>query len=279
MLFTKKQLAAIAPLTIPYSDKTRLRVSHAMTYWKEFCRSSSSEKQFLASVDRNNDDGYSLRTGTLATEDHKELFHFSQAFFNRLAESGRMQNMVDGRTRNFLYAAGALIENMAPMVMRFANDVQWALDAQSFSHEVSVSKPHWTLRFLHYLPTSASRDIIAHPHPDRGGFSLHLNESSPGLEYLDELGEWHAMPMSHEATVLFPGMGLQYRTANRMRALCHRVVGTPGTTGERYSMVAFIPLMQTPYCDAAKVPRLQDLPHGFNYTISLKDLEKMFSPR
>lgn len=118
---------------------------------------------------------------------------------------------------------------------------------------------------------------IASSHVDKSAFTLHLYESHPGLERLSYDGGWESMPVSEGETAIIPGMRLQYRSENRIKATCHRVVATETTAAVgRFSAVCFIHPKNTPEYDKASAGRLQEFGPGFNYTLPWNEFSRLF---
>ncbi len=161
--------------------------------------------------------------------------------------------------------------------MDFARSVEEIFALKGFAQEVSESKDAWTFRYLHYFGDRAVGDETALPHVDKGGFTLHLFESCPGLQYLNFDKTWQEMPVSDRETVIIPGLQLQFKSKNELKALCHRVVATEYSAEKgRYSMVCFIPLKQTLVYNKAGSGRTQEFAPGFNYEMSYEDISKIF---
>ncbi len=135
----------------------------------------------------------------------------------------------------------------------------------------------WFVRFLHYFGGRKEGDEIATPHVDKSGFTLHLYESDPGLQYLDFAKQWRDMPVSLGETAIIPGMRLQYRSQNRLKAIYHRVIATEKVAQQgRFSVVCFIHLKNTPEYNKQKAGRLQEFPPGFNYDMPFSEFSKLF---
>jgi len=257
---------------VTYPDALRTSVHSAMDSWKNFCALPSEEKLALSKNDRLRDFGYMLRKDSGPRADHKELFHVSKKDIEELKI--RTAKIKDNRASAFIFAIDHLIDASVPLVREFARAISAQYSLPDFETRVIQSKDRWTYRYLHYF----GGDILAHAHTDRGDFTLHLNESHPGGECLNYEGTWTPWPVSNEETVIFPGMGLQYLSESRLKALCHRVQPLPETknTG-RYSMVAFIDI-DLPFRYNDKAKRLQDFKPGFNYTIPHEEFKRLFVP-
>ncbi len=146
-----------------------------------------------------------------------------------------------------------------------------------FADDVAYSTPSLLLRFLHYFGDQTPGKEIASPHVDKGGFTLHLYESDKGVEQLTFDGQWVPVPVSHEQTVIFPALGLQYRLKNEVKAMCHKVVATPESAQHgRYSAVCFVDFRNNVPWDKEKYGRQQDMPLGFNYTMPWDEFKTHF---
>lgn len=260
-------------VTLEYPQLLRNRVRDAMESWKNFCKISPEDKQRLSGGDRLRDFGYMRRNDQSAHADQKELFHVSR---NRVDELGaKASGFLDNRASEFIHMIDLLLQESVPLIQTFAQEVEDRYQLSGFEKEVMNAQDNWTYRYLHYFGGGA----LAHAHVDRGGFTLHLDESDGGGEYYDFDRQWHPWPVSEKQTIIFPSMGLQYRSGGKLKALWHRVQPTLRTTLDgRYSMVAFIDFKQSHrYNDAVK--RLQDFDPGFNYHMPLQEFNVLFVPR
>jgi len=85
------------------------------------------------------------------------------------------------------------------------------------------------------------------------------------------------MPVSGGETAIIPGMRLQYRSGNKLKAIYHRVVATEKTAKEgRFSVVCFVHLKNTPEYNKQKAGRLQEFMPGFNYDMPFEEFKKLF---
>lgn len=260
-----------------YPKHLRGVVQHAMEAWQSFCGLSFEEKEKISGGDRLRDFGYMLRQDEGPRADRKELAHVKLSNFNELLT--RASELRDMRPTGFIRATELLLDAITPFIGEFAEAIEGRYEMRGFAKEVRDSRANWTFRYLHYFPTDSVGNEIAHPHVDRGGFTLHLDESHTGAEYLGLTDKkWHPLPVSLNETMIFPSMGLQYRSDSRLKALCHRVRATPhAAKGGRFSMVAFIDFkMGHRYNDA--VQRTQDFPPGFNYKMPDGEFKSLFIP-
>jgi isopenicillin N synthase-like dioxygenase len=169
---------------------------------------------------------------------------------------------------DFLNTLEALQEACAPLVMDFALAVEERYGVHGLSCDVADTKQEWVFRFLHYRGGTAT---LAHPHIDRGGFTLHLAESRQGAQYLDLNKRWQSLVVDGGRTAIFPSLGLQYCSEGTLKALCHQVQGDV----ERYAAVAFIDFMKV-FAYNQDNGRLQDFEPGFNYDMPFGEFQKLF---
>lgn len=268
------ELATRGFVTVAYPPLLRTRVQSAMASWKNFCALSIEEKRKLSGGSRLRDFGYMKREDAGPKADDKELFHVVRRRLPELHSAA--DAMADRRAGAFIDAIDILLEASVPLIQAFAQSVEREYSLRGFEAEVMRSQDNWTFRYLHYF--SGERPALANAHADRGGFTFHTWEDHDGGEYLDFDKNWRPWPVSETQTIIFPSMGLQYRSQGQLKALWHRVVPNHTTVAQgRYSMVIFIDFaMNHRYNDAAR--RLQDFEPGFNYRLTHEDFAKLFVP-
>lgn len=248
-------------------------VHRAIRSWKTFCDLPSEEKCRMSGGDRVRDFGYMRRRDNGPRADDKELFHVSESVLSDLNKKAR--GLRGGEGLYFIDAVDDLIEKSASLVSEFARRIEEQYGLLGLQKEVLSGKDHWTFRYLRYLP---SGEVLANPHADRGGFTLHLYENFSGGEYLDFDGHWREWPIGNGRTIIFPSMALQHRSRGALKALWHRVSSSAQSTRSRYAMVAFIDFEKSKRFDDAKY-RIQDFDPGFNYNLSHRELERYFIDR
>lgn len=252
---------------VAYPQALRSAVTGAMQSWQNFCELPMAEKEKFAAHDSKHDFGY--MPGAV---DSKELFHVSKAEVPWLLKAATSAG--DERGAGFIAAIDELITQVTPLVGDFASSVEKEYNLEGFADEVTRFVDNWVFRYLHYYGGST---MLAKAHPDRGGFTLHLDESAPGGEYLRQDKEWKSWPVSHDETIIFPGVVLQHRSQGALKALWHRVQPTDVTSEKgRFAMVAFIDFDHPYRIDAAKYPHLSDLAEGFNLDMPFEEYEEMF---
>ncbi len=263
-------------VTVQYPVALRRAVHAAMSSWIQFCDLPDHEKRKLSGGDRIEDYGYVRRQDSGSKADNKEYFHL---FKGRAAEfHDKSASIADRRALEFLQAGDSLIKEIHPIVMRFARDMEKFYRMDGFAREVECSSDVWTFRYLHYF----GGETLANSHADRLGFTLHLDETDTGGQYLCiRTRKWMPWPVNHQQTIIFPSLGLQHRSRNRVKALWHKVEPTPLSIKDgRFAMVAFIDFPQDREWDKYKHQRVQDLPEGFNYDLTFEELDReYFAPQ
>lgn len=269
-----RELHEIGLIQVDYPDDLRITVENAITSWKDFCCLSRQEKNAFTFLEDSHGDGagYELKEEAGSKKDLKENFHITLFQYTRLA------NIANSRTFPFLNNAKDLLDQMEPLILEFANQVEKEFGLGGFMQEVQACKPYWILRYLHYFGDQKEGAELAAPHADKGGFTLHLYESDEGLEhYCINEGKWKAMPVDHKQTVIIPAMQLQLRSRCHLKALYHRVIATKKTARlGRFSMVCFIPFQSTPMYNKTGRGRMQTHDVGFNYKLSHSEFETYF---
>lgn len=258
---------------IKYPAHLRACVHAAMAAWQGFCALPLDQKLLLSNQDRHSDFGYMVRDGKGQQEDRKEMFHLSRRNIGEVLE--RASRISDPRALTHIEAIDSLIAAIRETISDFSHSVEAEYAIPGLAQDVLNNSDGWTFRFLHYL----GGEMLAHPHADKGGITLHLDESDPGGEYLDFTGQWRPWPISHDQTIIFPSVKLQHRSQGRLKALCHRVTTTPKTRQHgRFALVAFANFAWTHRFNNDKYPHSQQLAPGYNYNISSADFEDYLIP-
>jgi isopenicillin N synthase-like dioxygenase len=269
----------------PYPPHVQRILGKVMASWQAFCRMPLDYKSMLTYQDEDSGDtGYEFKSKTGSTTDYKENFHVSLGGKERLIQLAETVHTTCSRAapRDLLRNAQELLTYLDWTVQEIAFSLETTYDLPGLMDEVMAGQDEWVLRLLHYFGGQPIGSVSAAPHADKSGFTLHLFESAPGLEYLgrENPDDWRPMPVTTKETVVIPGLQMQLRSRNRLYATCHRVVVTseakdPMMNG-RYSAVCFIPLPRTPAFNKRSVGRTQDLVPGFNYAISHEEFAELF---
>lgn len=272
-----RELETEGRIYVPYNRELREAVEDAMQDWIAFCALPESQKlNFPYAADTNvSGNGYEFKKD-IATADLKEDFHLRVSAHDWLAQSARMVD--ESITPAFVEKALKLNALMGPIVQEFAESVEKEYAVEGFAHDVMSKQDSWLIRFLHYFGDRAPGEEIASPHVDKGGFTLHLYESAPGVERLTYDKKWVEMPLSHDETVIISGMRLQNRSKGKLRATCHRVVATEETARiGRYSAVCFLGFDRGRFYDKATHGRLQRFAPGAFYDMPFEEFDALFT--
>ena len=264
-------------VNIPYPPDLRRGIENAVAMWQKFCTLPEEIKmKFPYQADTVTGAGYELKKVPGATLDLKENFQFDLEAKDWCLEEAR--KIGNPTISAFVNELTSLVEVMKPTVLSFAQEVEREYVVKDFGKEITENPKNWVIRFLHYFGGAKPGEEIAKAHSDKSGFTLHLYESDPGLQYLDREYHWQDMPVSTGETAIIPGMRMQYRSEGRLKATCHRVVATPETAQRgRFSAVAFIhPGSGTPQYNKEGAGRLQEFKPGFNYEMPFEEFAKLF---
>jgi isopenicillin N synthase-like dioxygenase len=265
-----------------YEPQVQRAVAETIEKWKAFCQLPYEVRSQVGySCDINvSGVGYECKLQLGKALDVKEDFHV------RLSERAWLDtNMLPaGKVgQDFLDSCYDLNALVAPHVLDYAHMATEAYGLSGFVHDTEVYLDRMLFRFLHYFGSKAyggrkHGDIMAAPHVDKGCFTLHLHESAPGLERLTyDTKEWTPMDVGLGETIILPGMRMQLRTENELRAVCHRVVATAETAEVgRISAVCFVDCAGTPYFNKSEKGNTQGFSPGFNYEMPLEEFSKLF---
>jgi len=256
-------------VSVEYPPLLRSCVDEAMESWKDFCSLPEEQKMKFSNNDRLNDFGYMFRDDKGPRADKKELFHVAQCRIPALHTCA--QDVTDERAPMFINTIDKLIIESTDLISTFSKAVEKHYGLNGFEKEVMNAQNNWTFRYLHYF----GNNMLAHPHTDRGGLTLHLSETRGGGEYYNLNKEWKSWPVSKESTIIFPSMGLQYRSDNKLKALWHQVLPETQQQEERFAMVCFIDFEQDHHYDH-RARRLQDFDPGFNYDMPFDKFKELF---
>jgi len=273
--FDIKELETEGRVYVPYPPELRIGVEEAVGAWKEFCALPEEMKvRFSYDPDaKTSGNGYELKKGS--SFDLKENVHLRVNAQEMLLERARAVD--DVVAPRFVEKALALNGLMGPLLRAFAEGVEREYGIPGFADDVMAKQPDWLIRFLHYFGDREPGEEIATPHTDKGGFTLHLYESAPGVERLTYDKKWVEMPLPGGKTVIIPGMGLQNRSRCRLKATCHRVVATEETaqTG-RFSAVCFLNFRNARYFDKSRFGAQQEWAPGAFYDMPFEEFDTFF---
>lgn len=265
-------------VVLAYPPDLRASVVETVSAWKEFCALLLAEKKSLSYSNSADGVGYELKEGAGNNADRKENFDVTLAGKAWLTTQSSLVG--DRAPLAFVQKAVGLVEIMKPLILDFAKEAEQAFRLTGFAKEVTESEPSFFVRFIHYFGERKLGEETASPHADQSGFTLHLFENAPGLQYLSYQGGWTNLPVSEGETVIIPAMQMQLRSQGALRALCHRVVATKESVNQgRFSAVCFVQLAHTPRYDKETHGRLQEKTPGFNYLLPFGEFSRMFKQK
>ncbi|PCI27589.1 hypothetical protein COB55_05490 [Candidatus Wolfebacteria bacterium] len=258
--------------TIPYNPNLELAVSEAEQSWRSFCNLTLEQKKGFPYIENV---GYEHKDESNGS-DLKENFHVTIGALRRLAREMAKTNCPEAT--KFIASVTALAEFMEEAVREYCEFLEKKYEITGIADRILRNKGGWTFRFLHYFPGTTSGKEIAAPHADKGGFTFHLRESTGGIQYLNPDKSWESIAVLEDETVLFSGMQMQFASAGKVIALCHRVVANEISEAEgRFSVVCFVDMANTPSYDKKTHGRMQDHEPGFNYEMSFEEFSKLFA--
>lgn len=255
-----------------YPEHTARHMRYALKSWQRFCELSAADKARFSTPDRHHDFGYMFRGEDGQATERKEIFHVRAKDYMALWTIA--QSVRNSDAMGFIQAVYSQIEAVTPLVSAFADAVEERYGLKGFGDDMLSAKDTWVFRYLRY---PAGSTMLAHPHVDRGGLTLHLGETAPGGEYCSHVEKtWQHWPVGDDQTIIFPGMVLQHRSQGRLKALWHQV--TPMSSVEdRYAMVLFVDFKHTHrYSDQSG--RLAEKPVGFNWDLPWSEFDELFEP-
>lgn len=263
--FTKKGYA-----TVVYPKSLQKVVLAIYLAWVEFCAQEESFKERIL-FDKNK--GYENKNRIKHPEyvDHKEDMHITgdYVFPAHLTPSRQEKHLLDLSAKFF-----DLIE---PELQKLA-DMLSEITGKDFS-KFAKNRKGWTLRLLHYYPQNQTD--LAHYHPDRGGHTIHLFDSTPGLECFWN-NKWKQIEFDEDMMAFFPGLLAQLVSECQLTALCHRVVSSDKSKiSGRYSLVLFCDYPEFPsrYNKETYGGTQKAFAIGGNYDMDIEKFAKYFTTR
>lgn len=250
--------------------------------WKRFCERVpfSKKEKFVFREYGHNDAGYEYKPPTTQLADTKENFHVNMAQLNRLKQVSKRHLK---RYPEFIVKIPDIIDQLEPLIVEHVDQIEEEEGIRGLVREVMNGRSYWTIRYLHYYNQDQSNpdQPLAKAHIDKCGITLHLYESSPGLQFLcPDTRVWH--PISTGTGYIMNGAQMQLRTYNGTKADVHRVINVNDKNNNkenskgRYAMVFFVPLIHTAIYNKAKYGNMQSHEPGFNYEITFEEYSKYF---
>jgi isopenicillin N synthase-like dioxygenase len=243
-----------------YPSELAELMEHAPT-WKAFCSLPEAVKEQFAFADdqAEKDPGYKVRERAKGRED-KQYYHVT-AQHKDLIRKYNLEALVESNPsiKSFFEFADQVYVQASALVTQIAQELEPHIPG--IMEQLGSKESRFTLRTLLYTPTNVSDMILADPHYDRSGFTLHLYESHPGLQLLDWDMQWKDAPMGPGHTIVFNGYQMERLTNGALQKTWHRVNRATPPGEQRTSMVFFVP-----FSDVKKLPmdyRAQDDVPGY----------------
>lgn len=270
------KLKSTGSIRLSYPDKLDFAVNQAVKVWKKFCSLPENIRiKFEYNKGTGMGVGYEIKKTPGNTLDLKEDFHFTSGMKPWLEIAAKKTDQ--DAAVDLVHKSEKLVELLKPFILEFSKNIETEYGLFEFQKEVLDSSDQWFIRFIHYFGNREVGDEIASSHADKCGFTLHLYESDPGLQFLNFDFKWHNVKIKKGQTIIIPGMRLQYRSKNILKALFHRVVANKETSlNGRFSLVCFIHLKRTPQYNKQGLGRLQEFKPGFNYEMKFDEFAKLF---
>lgn len=189
--------------------------------------------------------------GGPSRNDRNEAFNFGAEYPDddpnvlsgrRMYGANRWPDAVPG----FADAARAYLAEMEGLGKRLLPVWAVALGLEADHFAPYFERPHSYVRTIHYpaKPHLDVKELGIRPHADTSFVTLLPRENEPGLQVMDEDGDWFWPDCPPGGIVVNFGLYLQRVSNDVVRATPHRVI--PPVNGPRYSM----PLFMCPQLDA-----------------------------
>lgn len=201
--------------SIKYPESLKKHVAKAAEAWQDFYLQPKGHKILLPF---EGDGGYEFKDKIAdpTVSDHKENFHITMDYEFPASFSPTDVDI------KFLKASKLLIENLKPHLRQVA-EILSEISGVDFV-DLSIKRENsWILRPLYYPPQKFR--LLADDHPDKGGHTIPLYQSAPGLQGYYK-GRWHSMDHSGDRMLFFLGLLGQFCAKCKLPALSHRVVNS-----------------------------------------------------
>lgn len=262
-------------MRVAYSEDLKRAVNRSAAMWEVFSRLPLPEKMKLATSNQFNGSGYEVKINDHISADRKENFDVTSYDIHLLLST------LDIATEAIEFIES--IEGLSELAVEAISQVGDAIptnNAEGTLKDVAAKSAVGAFfRFLHYPAGAPIGAIIAEPHADHSGITLHLSESTDGCEMLSlDKRQWEALPVASGEAIAFGGMQSQLASEQAVTALCHRVIASQTTAAMgRFAVVCFTPLDGFPAYDRSAYGRLQDKEAGFNYPPHQSNFYSLFT--
>lgn len=264
---------------LDYPAELEQAIAVAVAAWKGFLALPDNVKKRFGYLPDTGNSGAGYEFPDPTKKDYKHVFHSKLKDRAWLFDQAKFVGRDEAKV--LVATSLAAIERLKPFVAEFCGHLEREFDLGPFREDFLADTEECILRHLFYPPgVREVGDLIAKRHVDKGGFTLHNWESHRGVERLTlDTREWVSFPTRKGKAVMFGSFRLQQRSRNVLKGLDHRVVLMPEAvlTG-RHSTVFFANFRNSPYFDKRKFGPMQDLPEGFTYDLTLKELDEFFAP-
>lgn len=256
---------------IHYPASVKRATDNLVKAWIAFCQQSQNHKSLIP-FEKNG--GYENKDQTIdpSFRDHKEDFHLTRHYDFPSSFNPSPADIT-------LLATGMqLFQEIRPCLTQVAEMLSDATGIDFVKLAVE-NEDGWILRLLHYPPQQ--NEMLAVYHPDKGGHTFHLHDSTPGFERFWN-NEWQSMSFTEEEMVFFPSMLAQYYSKCFLKALGHRVTSSmQSRTKGRYSIVLFndYPTGEVRYDKETWGPTQERFLPGENYDMGFDEFKKFFIAR
>lgn len=202
----------------------KLEFFKAADFFLDFCSLPLEEKQHLHRFpypnDRVSQVGYFQRRQETGAFDDKEVWHHHIHIKDILGTEPLWQHQ---KTRAFVAAADALLKKGIEVLTDILNDFEKEYPEIRDRFLPQGKAPKIYLRFVNYAPQKTGA-FLAKGHFDRGGLTIALCESAPGLRLGKDASS--LTPLTHQENmgVFFPGISFPEVTDNRFTPIWHDVI-------------------------------------------------------
>lgn len=261
-----KNLQKNGYITLPIEEQVRMDIQKALDAWKEFCRLPKEAKgSYIFSQ------GVGYESSVPGRVDTKETFQLTHPYGVEKFSAAH----------HFTFAEQNFFDLALYLLTLLEYDVSKIAEAMGASEELQKAiyrdKYRWKMRFLHYPSrTYQEGSLIAAPHTDKAGFTIHLTEDMEGLEIFWN-DRWNPIGTDTTNIIAYPGMTMQYHTQGIAKGICHQVRMMPEIAHRsRYSIVLFIDFGNIHYDKATWGNTQKVFPCGENYKMPFEEYKKYF---
>jgi len=216
--------------------------------WRKFCSLPQEIKEKFSFPEHQEiwDPGYKVRERAKGRED-KEYFHITSRN-KEFLEYYNLNPLLEEipALKNFFEFTDSVSQLASKFILEIGKDLDQEIPG--LLKQLERGKDKTLLRLLHYTPQKDDDMSLADAHFDRSGFTLHLYESHPGLQYLDWDSTWKDAPIKEGETIIFNGYQMEVITEGKVQKTWHRVLRKKEYLNgvNRISMVLFVPFIDTP---------------------------------